>query len=394
MPLKKKEIEFYKEVFKKLEIEYGVEKLYDEIEKDTESIYFPFPVEEEIEVEIDDLEYYFNEIDTLRIHDYNRVTTDTITQRVVTASVHSPLVYLGVFSKWTDDEVCLMIKTEPILIGLAASQKKEYSKYHPPCSSHWAVEVRYPSKERRLSKNDEEKLIWAFLFELAHDYRIAFSFSTFIKESEYHEEPEYYKEALQKDTTELSSSIEDYNPAMELFIKANQGVSDDLKYLIYYKVFEYFAPFYSRMDAFEAMRKKLDSSNVNLRNGDFVASIFELTKNYEKSIRDKELIKSVIDNTFDLIDIYANIPISIRQKINVVKLEYKSKRDLVDRVINHLGDVLYATRNGIVHAKSNFEPTGVECPDEDLEQLNEFMHMACYSTIKWYNRLPEHLKMS
>lgn len=388
MPLKKKEIEFYNQVFKKLEKEYGILELYDEIDKDTEFIYFPFPKEEEVEVEIEHLDFYFQDIDTLKIHDYNKVTTDRITQRVISVSELSPIIYLGFFQTTTSDGIGLQILTEPILIGLAATKKNEYSKYHPPCTSHIAVEVTYPTKESRLSEEDEEKLIKSYFFELAHTYKISLSFSTF------HHAEEFNEEEFQESVKNLPSTTEDYNPGMELFINANQAISADLKFLTYYKIFEYFAPFYSRIDAFEAMRKKLDSSNASSLNGEFIESIFDLTKNYEKSIRDKELIKSLIDNTFDLVDIYDNIPLSIRKKVNVEKLEYKTKKEVKDRVINHLGNVLYTTRNGIVHAKSNFEPTGIECPDEDLEKLNEFMHMACYSTIKWHNRLPKHLKIT
>jgi len=170
MPLKKKEIEFYKEVFKKLETEYGILELYDEIEKNTEYVYFPFPEEEEIEVEIEQLEFYFQDIDTLKIHDYNKVTTDTITQRVISVSELSPIIYFGFFQTTTADGISLKILTEPILIGLAATKMNEFSEYHPPCSSHIAVEVIYPNKERRLSIEDEEKLIKSYFFELAHTH--------------------------------------------------------------------------------------------------------------------------------------------------------------------------------------------------------------------------------
>ena len=181
---------------------------------------------------------------------------------------------------------------------------------------------------------------------------------------------------------------------MDLFIKANQSLSQDLKFLTYYKVFEYFAPYYSKLDAFEAMRKKLDSSNANDLSAYFISTIFDLTKEYDESLRDKELIKSLIDNTFDLVDIYKSLPLYMRKWMKVENLEYKTKKEAKDRVINSLGNILYATRNEIVHAKSNFNPTGIECRTEELEQLNEFMHMACYSTIKWYNRLPKHLKIT
>lgn len=142
------------------------------------------------------------------------------------------------------------------------------------------------------------------------------------------------------------------------------------------------------------MRKKLDSSNANNLSAEFISSIFDLTKSYDKSLRDKELIKSLIDNTFDLVDIYNTLPQSIRENMKIEKLEYKTKKETKTRIINSLGKVLYDTRNEIVHAKSNFNPTGFECNGDDLNELNEFMHLACYSTIKWYNRLPKHLKIT
>ena len=389
MPLTTKEIEFLKNSFKTLETKHNLDPLDDEIDENLEYVYFPFPKEEALEVETDHLFIYFEDLDSFKIHDYNKVTTDTITQRVVTASELGPIFYLGLVHSTTKEGIGLQIVTDPILIGIAATEKDEFSKYHPPCSSHVAVEVMYPNKESRLSDEEEEKLIKSYFFELSHTYKIAFSFSTFRHPKDIDEEE------LQKQIKNYSpGSTEDYNPGMDLFIKANQAISNDLKFLSYYKIFEFFAPFYSKIDAFEAMRKKLDSSNATTLNAEYIASIFDLTKNYEKSIRDKELVKSLIDNTFDLVDIYNNLPLSIRNSINIEKLEYKTKKEIKDRVINHLGNVLYSTRNGIVHAKSNFDPTGIECEDEDLNQLNEFMHKACYSTIKWYNRLPKHLKIT
>jgi hypothetical protein len=389
MPITKKEIELIKKGFQILETEYGLNPLEDDIDEDMDYVYFPFTNDEiEIEVETEHLLPYFENIESLKIHDYNKVTTDKITQRVITASDLGSIFYLGFLHSTNKDGISLQIVTEPILIGIAATKKGEFSEYHPPCSSHIAVEIIYPNKESRLNDEDEEKLIKSYFFELSHTYKIGFGFSTFEHPEEFNEDD------FQEQIKNLPVSTEDYNPTMDLFIQANQAISDDLKYLTYYKIFEYFAPFYSKIDAFEAMRKKLDSSNATALNAEYISSIFELTKSYEKSIRDKELVKSLLDNTFDLVDIYNNLPLSIRKGANVEKLEYKTKKEVKDRVINHLGNTLYSTRNGIVHAKSNFEPTGIECPEEDLKELNEFMHKACYSIIKWYNRLPKHLKIT
>lgn len=59
-----------------------------------------------------------------------------------------------------------------------------------------------------------------------------------------------------------------------------------------------------------------------------------------------------------------------------------------------VGKIIYATRNKVVHAKSNYEMTGNECNNADLETLNGFMKEACSQSIRWYNRQPQHLKLS
>ncbi|WP_291962808.1 hypothetical protein [Maribacter sp.] len=389
MPIEEREIEILKDGFPRLETEFGLNTFEDTIDENLESVIMPFPREEmEIEIDSDYLVQYLEELDSFKIHDFNKVTTDTITQRVITISEFSPTIYYGFLDASKKNGIGLHIVTEPILIGIAATKTNEYSKYHPPCSSHIAVEVQYPNKESRLPHDEEEKLIKSYFFELAHIHKIGLSFSTFEHPAEFDEG--FFQESLK----DLPDTTEDYNAGMELFINANQAISDDLKFMTYYKIFEYFAPLYSKIDAFEALRKKLDSSNAINLNADFIASIFDLTKNYEKSIRDKELVKSLIDNTFDLVDIYQSLPLAIRKGAQSEILEYKTKKDIKDRVINYVGNVLYSTRNAIVHAKSNFESTGMECQEKDLKELNDFMHKACYSTIKWYNRLPKHLKIT
>lgn len=80
--------------------------------------------------------------------------------------------------------------------------------------------------------------------------------------------------------------------------------------------------------------------------------------------------------------------------MNQLELKYNYRTDTKDKVINELGNILYQTRNSIVHAKSNYDYKGLECKGEDLEQLNEFMHKASFSIVKWYSGLPKHLKIN
>lgn len=58
----------------------------------------------------------------------------------------------------------------------------------------------------------------------------------------------------------------------------------------------------------------------------------------------------------------------------------------IEVIKKEIADILYATRNSIVHAKSNYIVTGKECSDEDLEQLNEFMVKLCECLFVWNGR--------
>jgi hypothetical protein len=61
--------------------------------------------------------------------------------------------------------------------------------------------------------------------------------------------------------------------------------------------------------------------------------------------------------------------------------------------IRLVADTLVATRNQVAHAKSNYQPQGNELALEYLPRFNDFVEAAAIRTIRWYNRLPTHLKL-
>lgn len=68
------------------------------------------------------------------------------------------------------------------------------------------------------------------------------------------------------------------------------------------------------------------------------------------------------------------------------KIEDLTNDDIAKLNIS-LGKILYATRNSIVHAKSNYTVTGKECPTKDIGTLNEFMKILSYAIIMHNNNL-------
>ncbi len=56
-----------------------------------------------------------------------------------------------------------------------------------------------------------------------------------------------------------------------------------------------------------------------------------------------------------------------------------------EEALAELGASLYATRNRIAHAKANYEPTGEECPEEQLADFAECAKLAAQQAVRWYH---------
>ena len=270
----KTDLDLISNFFRKLCKEYNLEDFTSDLDCNTEVLDICFPFEDDLSIDVELLLPYIKNIDSLKIHDTNMVTTDTITQRVIKVSEPHKIWHIS-FETTLENDIEIGIVEDPFLIGVGAIKSNEYDEYNPPCSSHRAIEIKYPSKEARMTFEEEEELIKSFFFEISHSYQISFEFSTF-------ECNKYDYFEVEENSFGLSNFFEGYTYGMELFIKANQSLTSDLTFVLYYKIFEYYAPFYSRIEAFEAMRKKLDSSRANRPNADFIASIFDLVNRYGK----------------------------------------------------------------------------------------------------------------
>ena len=67
-----------------------------------------------------------------------------------------------------------------------------------------------------------------------------------------------------------------------------------------------------------------------------------------------------------------------------IELDANQQKSLRTQVAN----ILYSTRNSIVHAKSNYEPKGNECKRDDLDTINHLMDSVVRQLIEWHSKLP------
>lgn len=402
MKIDQTNIKEIKSAFDKLVAKYelfeeNVESFPDayKIEIGDEEITLPFPREDSATHKVEEFYRLIGEFDTIEIKNKNKTITKRFTQRAIASDlgIIEHLLEESNFEIKTDEGIKIRLVYSPILIGIAAMELGEYDKFAPPCSLYTAVEIEYIREDKRLSEEQENKLLQSYFFELANKLHTSIHFVQVSGSGIYGSEED---EDAELEIPQLKE-IEEFNVGMEMYLKAIQPLDEDIRLLYFYKILEYFAPVVVKLKANEKLRTKLDSPKAINPDADFLQSIYKLTKKFDENLKDKDLVKAVFRECFDMIDLFEYLPESLKKRIKGQLREKEISYDLSEEKMtiaaNMLGGIIYSTRNSIVHAKSNYETDKNECAMEDLHELNNFLKHACYSTIKWYNRLPNHLKI-
>lgn len=384
-----------------------------EIEIGEESIYVSLPGDDQGEtLETDDFIDFGFEISDFKIENHGRIQTTTLSYQIIKAESEDLEYYLKNVSDFYQeiDGIELRIVEAPIYVGIACI---ELGAYHDDFGSNYqhllAIEIKYLDKRIKLNLTEETELIYSYLFEIADSTGLIFYLSKIIVrnpeleqkiealidieygilEGEKKEDPE---EDVSEDDFVLKPLLT-YSESMKLYVSALQTSDKELRLLNFYKILEYYAPIVINIDSYQLLAKKLDSPKVLKPNRIFLKSIFDLVNSTNQRLRDSELIKSVFNTCFDLVDTFDFLPKSIQKKVlGIIKekdINYNTKKEKLSQASNIISNTLYSTRNKVVHAKSNFEPTGDECNDKDIEQLNLFLKEITARIIRWSTKLPD-----
>lgn len=359
---------------------------------------FNFPAEDEYyEMSHDELVELASEIKSLEIVNNGLIKTTNRRYYIVSSkdTNHDHILkrfhHLKTVSK---ENIELNVVHDSFFVGLAATDLNEYDEdFWGTFSPYLAVEVIYKDNRTPLLEEQERDLVRSYIFEIADSTGIALDFSGIgvpnYDFAEYEEEGNYVDDLRE---------VEQFNEGMRLFVSAIQIQEEELKFLNFYKILEYFAPIAVNIEANELMRKKLDAPRNSFQDGGFIRSIFALAKSMRDRFNDEDLIKSTFNLCFDFIGQFDKLPESIKKKVKkeagFQSLSYSTDKQKVSMASNMVSKIIYTTRNKVVHAKSNYQRTGIECENDDLGELNEFMKEICSQTIRWYNRLPQHLKLT
>lgn len=299
---------------------------------------------------------------------------------------------------FTSEKLKIKFVENPFYIGIAAVDQGIADDDYgiTPCSRYIAAEFEYLDNNP-LAEDEEIRLLKQFLHTVSIETGIALKLGQF-----FFFDYDYYDIDEDDDNRNLSINyeMEDllfYTKAMDYFSKAIEIEDEEIKYLHFYKIIEYFSPVASKKSAYSMLNLRLDALRVKSRDQKYLESIFQLTRDYDTSLKDKELATTVLRECADSLELFDVLPQSTQQQIKkrlhlqkeVIALN-PTEKEGIDKEI---GQILYSTRNQIVHAKSNYRPTGYECNIDDMEQLNIFMKKLCQCLIIWNNRQPAEYRL-
>lgn len=362
--------------------------LGQEVKIGDKDIIIDFPKDYGLSYSVEDFLCYTDKLENIKIIGNHSVICGTIRQTIINI-YHDDYNCLIPKIKFEINGISLRIVDNPFLIGIISSRDGKYDKYSgiSPCSIYTAIEVLY---KKDVDPNEERdiELIKRCLFYIASKYKISISIGTFVPVNDYVYEE---NEVGIVDEVVTQNELLSYCSAMDYYVESLSINRPDIKYLHFYKIIEYFSPTVAKKTSYEQLNKRLDALRIVERDSEYLESIFKLTKQYEVSLKDKELTSTVLRECVDIVLLFPFLPQNIQRSISkschlkggkIVILDSSN----IQAIIKELGDILYATRNSIVHAKSNYNLTEKECSEEDLEQLNEFMAKLCECLFIWNAR--------
>lgn len=351
---------------------------------------------------------YMSDIESLVEVDKTTVRTNHIRQTIISSRYQGWDMFesrLRSFS-FDGDFYTVNIVSNPFLVGLINAKNgncdQDYGVYC--CLEYTALELNY-SDERRLSKEEEDQQLERITFFLTKVLGCAVYISEVIdinSKYDYYSVVENVEDEENDDSFDTIVKVTDlmaYNPMMKLYKQALAAEDEEIKFLQYYKIIEYISPIVAKLSAYDKLNKRLDFLATSCRNHEYLDSIFSITRKYDQDLKDDYLAISVIQTCVDILPLWQFVPERLRKRI---RKNLSLKRDGLDDTISdeqlaslqkQIARMLYATRNSIVHAKSNYEPNGYELEDDELEDGNKMMDMITMSIIQWNERQPESYKI-
>ncbi len=371
-------------------------------EFDIESIGLDFPYEyENPSYPIEEFMDCMSDIETLVEIDKTTVRTNHIRQTIIDSRYKDWEMFREKISsyKFEGPDYRVTIKMNPLLIGIINTKNGNYDEdYGVGCCGNYVVlELKYDG-DNRLSKEQEDDLLERITFYLTRELDAAINISEVINLDEL---GDYYMDEEEiVDTTVNVDSLVGNSQLIKLYKQAKSTEDSEIKFLQYYKILEYISPLVAKLNAYDKLNKRLDLLASSTRDYKYLDTIFSVTRKYDLDVKDDYLAESVIKTCMDVSPLWELIPERLQKQMKKTFLSGKSdicvdelKEEQLGSLQKQIAKMLYATRNSIVHAKSNYEPIGYELEGDELINGNRMMDVVALSIIQWNERQPESFRI-
>ena len=215
--------------------------------------------------------------------------------------------------RYETEDFSLRIVYYPFLIGLIASRDGIYNDNYgiSPCSYYTAVELVI-KKNIHIDEGMCMNMIKQCLYYIAAQYNVPISIGGYMSLEDL---PEIDYTTDESSIVVSESKLFSYCRAMDDYINGVSAASEDIKFLYFYKIIEFFSPIVSRKSAYEQLNMKLDALQITERDAEYLESFFNLAKRYDNSLKDKELAYTVLKECIDITQLIKFLPNSILKKL-------------------------------------------------------------------------------
>lgn len=393
----------------KLEEDYGVNHNWNSVSKDMDieedepdgiSLSFPDDVYS-AHYEIDEFLDYMSDIETFEEVDKTTSRTDHIRQTVLYFRYNGYDQYEDKLLSYSfvDDDYTVRIVKQPLLIGMTNSRNENSDDdLGLGCTEPYiALELKYTGKNR-LKKEEEDGLFERITFFLTKELNTSIYVTT-VRDVRAAWDELYPEDEDEEDNALIKIKVKDligYSPMLKLYKQALATEDPEIRFLQFYKIIEHISPVVAKMEAYDKLNKRLDMLASSERDYKYLDSLFSITRKYDMDVKDDYLAISVVQKCIDVIPLWKHLPEKLQKQL-------RSNLHIQDKEVNdenvkdeqlaslqkQIASILYSTRNNIVHAKSNYIPTGLELQGDELIEGNIMMDKIAMSIIQWNERQPE-----
>lgn len=362
---------------------------------------------DDVVLPVDQFLDYMSDLKSLSKVDETTVRTRHIRQTIIDTPKHGSEYIAKQLSRYVYVGANYQVRVvdKPFLIGLQNAKDFNCDDNYMiwPCTGYLAIEIKY-SDNNKLPKSEEDNMIKRILYDLTRKVGVGVYVSVFWDVYELAEETdlEYSMSTTNAEYTTIDiRTIPQSVEMLDLYRQAKEILNPDIAFLHYYKIMEYVSPAVAKKKAIAQINNQLNQPSSVARDYHYMNAMLEIASQYRDDQKDDYLMNNLIQECLDVkLELHHLPELLLRQIKN--NLGVSENADLgstalsTDKEISlkkQVASILYSTRNSIVHAKANYNPTGWECPKENLQEINELMDSFALRMIEWNEAQAEYVKV-